>query len=329
MKKFYTSNLILFLLSFIVAPQLNAQTTFWTENFSNGCASLCTTYTGTNGTWTIASTGTNGSGANNWFFSSAETGSNVGACSSTPGSDPSLHIGNTSTSSAAFIFCPAGDCGAAYDDSSPAEITNKRAESPTINCTGYSTISLTFNYIENGELSNDDGTLWYYDGTLWALLSNTSKTIACGGFGSTWTTFSVLLPPSANNNPNVKIGFGWANDGDGTATDPSYAIDDITLSVSSVGITELASGGISLKTFPNPFNGIAMIELALFENEEVKMEIYDAIGNKLITMVNEDQQAGTHKYVFDASDNKYSSGIYYLRLKTKDQLITRKLVLIK
>ncbi|PCH92367.1 MAG: hypothetical protein COB85_08235, partial [Bacteroidetes bacterium] len=46
----------------------------------------------------------------------------------------------------------------------------------------------------------------------------------------TWTAFSILLPASANNNDSVKIGFNWTNNDDGVGTDPSVAIDDITLS---------------------------------------------------------------------------------------------------
>jgi len=43
------------------------------------------------------------------------------------------------------------------------------------------------------------------------------------------------LPASANNNPNVKIGFRWINNDDGDATDPSFAVDDIVLSHADTG----------------------------------------------------------------------------------------------
>jgi hypothetical protein len=36
-----------------------------------------------------------------------------------------------------------------------------------------------------------------------------------------------VLPASANNNPNVRIGFRWINNDDGDATDPSFAADDV------------------------------------------------------------------------------------------------------
>ncbi|MEO8762341.1 MAG: PKD domain-containing protein, partial [Bacteroidia bacterium] len=51
----------------------------------------------------------------------------------------------------------------------------------------------------------------------------------CGSGQGKWTAFSMVLPASANNNANVKIGFLWVNDDDGAGTDPSFAVDDVTL----------------------------------------------------------------------------------------------------
>ncbi|MCZ2141517.1 MAG: hypothetical protein LC096_09040, partial [Bacteroidia bacterium] len=61
------------------------------------------------------------------------------------------------------------------------------------------------------------------------------KTLTGCGFQGLWTSYTIQLPPSANNNPNVKIGFGWVNNDDGLGTDPSFAVDDITLSTSPAG----------------------------------------------------------------------------------------------
>lgn len=216
--------------------------TFWTETFSNSCANGCaaTGYAGPNGAWTVtdASPALDACGfatsPNTWYISGAECGNAVGACGSVCGAaDPSLHVSSTTI----------GDLGAAYDaggwcafglggfgDGTP---TDKRAESPAINCTGFSTITLAFNYIENGSGTIDDATLWYFDGTVWAQLSNPAKTATgCGGQGI-WTAYSITLPATANNNPNVKIGFRWVNDDDGVGSDPSFAVDDITLSIAA------------------------------------------------------------------------------------------------
>ncbi len=207
----------------------NAQI-FYTETFDG---TVCGTTSGCDQSlvsWTLTNTGVNGANANKFYVSCTENGNAAGVCGSGCGSDQSLHVGNVSTSSAAFIFCPTGDCGAAYDDSGAGERTDKRAESPTISCTGQTNITLAFNYLENGQGANDDATLWYFDGSTWASINALAKTTVCGSGQGLWTAFSMTLPASANNNPNVKIGFRWVNNGDGNAADPSFAVDDITLS---------------------------------------------------------------------------------------------------
>lgn len=205
---------------------------FWTETFGSPCASLCQLpFTGVNGTWTWVSTGTNGAAANTWFVSQTEGGMGRTVCGAA-GPPASLHIGNVSTSPAAFFFCPTGDCGAAYDASSgsPSDVASARATSPVINCTGKTGITLEFNYILGGETGHDYVTVDYYDGISWTTIATPAMTALCG-FQGLWTHYSISLPASANNNPNVQIGFNWQNDNNNVGNDPSVAIDSVTLSV--------------------------------------------------------------------------------------------------
>jgi gliding motility-associated-like protein len=120
-------------------------------------------------------------------------------------------------------------------------MTNRRTESPTIDCSARTNITLHFNYIENGQGVTDNATLMYYDGSVWSTLDDMPKTLTgCGGQGL-WTSRSVSLPASANNNPSVKIAFRWVNNDDGVGTDPSFAVDDITLTVPSAGTPPVAN----------------------------------------------------------------------------------------
>lgn len=320
---------------FMISARLQGQTTFWTEDFSNGCTSLCTTYTGTNGVWTVSSTGANGSAANAWYFSCAENGNAAGACGSNCGSDQSLHVGNVSASSAASFFCPGGDCGAAYDDSGPSEITNKRIESPVIDCSGRSNITLSFNYIEQGNAPDDlldDCGLWYFDGSLWMLLDALPSTTngSCGTVWlGKWTTFSITLPASANGNSNVKIGFNWTNNGDGIATDPSFAVDDITMGVNSVDVSEMEPGDALILVYPNPFSDQISIELTLKKSEDVQLEIFDITGTSHALIKNKKMDAGTFSYSMNTSGEEYASGVYFLKLQTGSNVRMKKLILAK
>ena len=246
----------------IILGNATVNNIFWTEAFQNGCASLClaSAYVGPNGAWTITN-GANGAAPNEWYVSGAECGNAANTCGSAcAGTDPSLHIGNQATSTVACGFCPGGDCGAAYDASSvgglncfvcPATcnnsiVTNKRIESPTINCTGKSNVQIRFNYIENGSGTNDNASLYYFDGVSWILVIDLPKTSAsnCAGGQHCWTTYSAALPLSAANNPNVKIGFLWVNNADATGSDPSFAVDDIQ-------VFEFNNSQFTAEYFPN------------------------------------------------------------------------------
>jgi gliding motility-associated-like protein len=217
---------------------------FWTESFGAGCNQANVANVGvptaSNGAWVIANTGANDPDANQWFVSAEENGNAIGACGSGCGANRTLHIGNVSTSPAAAFVCPTGDCGAAYDAGFGTNNvgTDKRAESPIINCTGHTNISVGFKYLTEGDPGFDYAELFYFNGATWAnlgLLPITNNGI-CAGQGL-WTAYSVALPASANNNPNVKIGFHWINNDDGVGTDPSIAVDDITLSSAALTIT--------------------------------------------------------------------------------------------
>lgn len=79
--------------------------------------------------------------------------------------------------------------------------------------------------------------------------------------------------------------------------------------------------------YPNPFNPTTTINFAIPENVHVTLQVYDAIGNLVLTLVNESKSAGNYDITFDAA--KLSSGVYYYRLQAGQFLQTKKLILMK
>jgi hypothetical protein len=222
----------IFLLIFLVPLKVFSQTPFWTENFGTGCnqGQLINGYVSPNGNWSVTNTGSNASSSNVWYVSAMENGNAAGSCGSVCGDDRSLHVGNV------FVLGIGADQGAAYYEGIaafcgifPCGATDKRAQSPIINCTGQTGITLEFDYIEGGN-TQDNATLWYFNGGSWSLLADMDKTFSgiCSPQGI-WTHYSIALPASADNNSQVRIGFRWINNEDGNATDPSLAVDDIQL----------------------------------------------------------------------------------------------------
>jgi hypothetical protein len=78
---------------------------------------------------------------------------------------------------------------------------------------------------------------------------------------------------------------------------------------------------------PNPFNPTTRISFSLPEASHVKLEIYDLLGRKVATLVDEPMDAGEHEIGWDASG--FSSGVYLVRLSSDNQVATIKLVLLK
>ncbi len=104
------------------------------------------------------------------------------------------------------------------------------------------------------------------------------------------------------------------------------------LSVDAGLVTSLENDGIpgqvSLKqNYPNPFNPVTTIGFQLPQTSDVTLEVFDMIGRRVATLVNETVEAGTHEVTFDASN--LSSGVYVYRLQTEGMTLSRKLTLIK
>lgn len=79
--------------------------------------------------------------------------------------------------------------------------------------------------------------------------------------------------------------------------------------------------------YPNPFNPITNINFSLPFNTNVQIEVFDILGRKIASLLDEYKNAGKYTITFDAS--KLSSGTYVYILKTDKFVKTGKMMLIK
>ncbi|MBI9073452.1 MAG: phosphodiester glycosidase family protein [Melioribacteraceae bacterium] len=86
------------------------------------------------------------------------------------------------------------------------------------------------------------------------------------------------------------------------------------------------------QNYPNPFNPATTIEYTLPNVEaghasSLRLEIFDILGRKIKTLVNEEQSPGNHKVTFDASN--LSSGTYFYKLNFKGKSEIKKMLFLK
>lgn len=82
------------------------------------------------------------------------------------------------------------------------------------------------------------------------------------------------------------------------------------------------------QNYPNPFNPSTTIQFDLPVTADVRLDVYNVIGVRVATLVNNHMQAGSHQLQFNASS--LASGIYIYRLIANGAVIdTKKMTLVK
>ena len=81
------------------------------------------------------------------------------------------------------------------------------------------------------------------------------------------------------------------------------------------------------QNYPNPFNPRTSIEYEIPIREHVILAVYDGLGKKVTTLVDDQQDAGRYRIRLDAGI--YASGVYYYRLETNSYAATREMLLLK
>jgi Secretion system C-terminal sorting domain len=81
------------------------------------------------------------------------------------------------------------------------------------------------------------------------------------------------------------------------------------------------------QNYPNPFNPSTTITYSIPEDGMVQLRVFDVYGRVVSELENGIKMAGSYSAVLDA--HSLSSGVYYYRLETNDQILTRSMILMK
>jgi hypothetical protein len=95
-----------------------------------------------------------------------------------------------------------------------------------------------------------------------------------------------------------------------------------------IGIAAILPNISSLaQNYPNPFNAVTNIPVTLSQTADVRLDIFNLLGERVAILLDKRLQAGTYRVSWDAGG--MASGTYLVRLSTDSEMQTRRMMLIK
>lgn len=143
----------------------------------------------------------------------------------------------------------------------------------------------------------------------------------------------TYLFPQITKGKNINFWFDYKDSKGNGFREPLIGIyqwrdaDDNVFTSLDESLMKLPKEFFLAQNYPNPFNGFSQIIFSVPLKSFVSIKVYDLLGRKVGTLVNENLKAGIHN-VNISSDN-LSSGVYFYQLKSKSTSITKKLIILK
>lgn len=81
------------------------------------------------------------------------------------------------------------------------------------------------------------------------------------------------------------------------------------------------------QNYPNPFNPTTTINFSLERQQQVRLSVYNVLGQEVKVLVNDIRPGGFNSITFNA--NTLSSGLYFYKLKADQKILTKKMLLIQ
>lgn len=138
------------------------------------------------------------------------------------------------------------------------------------------------------------------------------------GFAS---VYDIDVSPTEDNILYSQSYFGWSVE--------KWVFDgDLSTIVSVERIAEVIPEHFNLKqNYPNPFNPSTTIEFDVQRAEHITLSIYNLLGQRVATLVNERLNPGSYKATFDASG--FTSGVLFYSLEAGNFKATKRMILTK
>jgi len=127
---------------------------------------------------------------------------------------------------------------------------------------------------------------------------------------------------------NFPTGYAWYDDFQ------IIEVPDILVTIEEPGtrVSTLTNDFLLRQNYPNPFNPETIIEYLVPKRGMVELNIYNLLGQKIRSLLNEEKPAGTYQILWDGRDdygNQVATGMYLYQLRGENAFITKKMILIK
>jgi len=169
------------------------------------------------------------------------------------------------------------------------------------------------------KLANNAEYKFHYTDSQIALYNGDESTIVVQSWDDateTWTSIDATVDTDEN-----------------TVTYSTSTISNIVV-LSALGLTDIHDNNTDIPTeftllqnYPNPFNPSTKIAFTLSYSSQIVLNVYNIVGEKVATLVNEHMNAGAYTINFNASN--LSSGVYLYKLKSRASRIVKKMSLLK
>jgi hypothetical protein len=113
---------------------------------------------------------------------------------------------------------------------------------------------------------------------------------------------------------------------------PLFGSDCVTITTQPIRVGLLAGADEQIPSglgdcYPNPFNAATTITFSLSSDEHVRLEVYNVLGQRVATLVDEMLPPGPYEAAWDARGS--ASGVYFARFTTRNESLTKKMVVMK
>lgn len=212
-------------------------------------------------------------------------------------------------------------------------------------------------YQKYGEIYDQASETWSVTGDMTvmrrgnhtATILHNGKVLLAGGFTDVYLTSAEIFDPTNNsfsvidsmkaprsshcavklNDGSVLVTGGY----DGTTfliSAERYLVDTndvVSVRESNVSNPTIPNDHQLFQNYPNPFNPSTSIQYVIASEQIVTLNVYDLLGNEVVTLVDEEKEAGIYNIEFNAG--MLSSGIYFCKLKAGSFVDIKKMALIR